>query len=213
MAGAIKDADMERYLEIRITESGKVGEVLRAEAGLTKRQISQAKFRPGGILKNGKQCRVTEIAVPGDRLQVCLEAKGIDSKQLVCPDTGSFIEQGKKQLLAFERQEMEDGLKLQKLQILYEDQDLLVVNKPAGIFVKKMRQHAFGPLAVWIKRPPGFYFLPETRWRQPDCRSRGKKESCRRNIWRLQKDIYQKQLILYSGKKLLYHLPRIRKIP
>ena len=54
-AGAIKDADMERYLEIRITESGKVGEVLRAEAGLTKRQISQAKFRPGGILKNGKQ--------------------------------------------------------------------------------------------------------------------------------------------------------------
>lgn len=50
-AGAIKDADMERYLEIRITESGKVGEVLRAEAGLTKRQISQAKFRPGGILK------------------------------------------------------------------------------------------------------------------------------------------------------------------
>lgn len=120
-AGAIKDADMERYLEIRITESGKVGEVLRAEAGLTKRQISQAKFRPGGILKNGKQCRVTEIAVPGDRLQVCLEAKGIDSKQLVCPDTGSFIEQGKKQLLDFERQEMEDGLKLQKLQILYED--------------------------------------------------------------------------------------------
>ena len=88
-AGAIKDADMERYLEIRITESGKVGEVLRAEAGLTKRQISQAKFRPGGILKNGKQCRVTEIAVPGDRLQVCLEAKGIDSKQLVCPDTSS----------------------------------------------------------------------------------------------------------------------------
>ena len=70
MAGAIKDADMERYLKIRITESGKVGEVLRAEAGLTKRQISQAKFRPGGILKNGKQCRVTEIAVPGDRLQV-----------------------------------------------------------------------------------------------------------------------------------------------
>ena len=101
-AGAIKDA--------RITESVNVGEVLRAEAGLTKRQISQAKFRPGGILKNGKQCRVTEIAVPGDRLQVCLEAKGIDSKQLVCPDTSSFIERGKKQLLDFERQELEEGL-------------------------------------------------------------------------------------------------------
>ena len=33
----------------------------------------------------------------------------------------------------FERQELEDGLKPQKLQILYEDQDLLVVNKPAGM--------------------------------------------------------------------------------
>ena len=50
------------------------------------------------------RCRVTEIAVPGDRLQVCLEAKGIDSKQLVCPDTGSFIEQGKKQLDVYKRQ-------------------------------------------------------------------------------------------------------------
>lgn len=140
-AGAIKDADMERYLEIRITESGKVGEVLRAEAGLTKRQISQAKFRPGGILKNGKQCRVTEIAVPGDRLQVCLEAKGIDSKQLVCPDTSSFIERGKKQLLDFERQELEEGLKPQKLQILYEDQDLLVVNKPAGMVTHPSGSH------------------------------------------------------------------------
>ena len=173
---------MERYLEIRITESGKVGEVLRAEAGLTKRQISQAKFRPGGILKNGKQCRVTEIAVPGDRLQVCLEAKGIDSKQLVCPDTGSFIEQGKKQLLDFERQEMEDGLKLQKLQILYEDQDLLVVNKPAGMVTHPSGSHSQDSisnlLAAYFREknettrirsigrldkgaPPGFYFLPE----------------------------------------------------
>ena len=82
-AGAIKDADMERYLEIRITESGKVGEVLRAEAGLTKRQISQAKFRPGGILKNGKQCRVTEIAVPGDRLQGLIQSNWCVQIQVV----------------------------------------------------------------------------------------------------------------------------------
>ena len=46
-AGAIKDADMERYLEIRITESGKVGEVLRAEAGLTKRQDQSGKVQAG----------------------------------------------------------------------------------------------------------------------------------------------------------------------
>ena len=78
----------------------------------------------------------------------------------------------------FERQELEDGLKPQKLQILYEDQDLLVVNKPVGMvthpsgshyqdsisnllaayFREKMRQYAFGPLDVWIKRPPDFTF-------------------------------------------------------
>ncbi len=44
-AGAIKDADMERYLEIRITESGKVGEVLRAEAGAYKEADQSGKVQ------------------------------------------------------------------------------------------------------------------------------------------------------------------------
>ncbi len=54
-AGAIKDADMERYLEIRITESGKVGRGLRAEARAYKegRSVRQ-KLGPGGILKKWK---------------------------------------------------------------------------------------------------------------------------------------------------------------
>ena len=41
----------------------------------------------------------------------------------------------------FERQELEDGLKPQKLQILYEDQDLLVVNKPAGMVTHPSGSH------------------------------------------------------------------------
>ena len=45
-AGAIKDADMERYLEIRITESGKVGEVLRVRQGLQRgRSVRQSSGR------------------------------------------------------------------------------------------------------------------------------------------------------------------------
>lgn len=51
---------MERYLELTVNREGKVGEILRRQAGLTKKQISQIKFRPGGIQKNGIQCRVTE---------------------------------------------------------------------------------------------------------------------------------------------------------
>ena len=86
---------MERYLEIKITGSGKVGDILRTQAGLTKRQISQAKFRQKGICKNGKQCRVTESAVPGDVIRVCLETGEIDSKQLMSPDKNNFIERRK----------------------------------------------------------------------------------------------------------------------
>ena len=53
---------MNRYLTIYIPKTAvpaPVSRFLRTQAGLTKKQISQAKFRPGGIRKNGQQCRVT----------------------------------------------------------------------------------------------------------------------------------------------------------
>ena len=68
---------MNRYLTIYIPKTAvpaPVSRFLRTQAGLTKKQISQAKFRPGGIRKNGQQCRVTETAYPGDQIIVCLEA-------------------------------------------------------------------------------------------------------------------------------------------
>ena len=43
---------MERYLELTVNREGKVGEILRRQAGLTKKQISQIKFRPGGAKYN-----------------------------------------------------------------------------------------------------------------------------------------------------------------
>ena len=67
---------MERYLEFRIDEQTaeiKIEAFLKKNAGLTKRQISQAKFRLDGITKNGIRCRVTETAYPGDVIRVCLE--------------------------------------------------------------------------------------------------------------------------------------------
>lgn len=101
---------MERYLDIYIPETATpapVSHFLRTQAGLTKKQISQAKFRPGGVRKNGQQCRVTETAYPGDQINVCLETDNVDSSQLLSPEF--------------------------QLDILYEDQDLLIVNKPAGM--------------------------------------------------------------------------------
>ena len=66
---------MERYLEFRIDEQTtelKMEAFLKKNAGLTKRQISQAKFRPDGITRNGVRCRVTETIYPGDVIRVCL---------------------------------------------------------------------------------------------------------------------------------------------
>ena len=104
---------MERYLEVKAARDGKVGEILRTQAGLTKKQISQMKFRPGGIRKNGTQCRVTENAVCGDVIRICLETKETASAQLKTP--------------------LDFKLGFPDLEILYEDQDILAVNKPAGM--------------------------------------------------------------------------------
>ena len=73
---------MNRYLTIYIPKTAvpaPVSRFLRTQAGLTKKQISQAKFRPSGVQKNGQQCRVTETAYPGDQITVCLETDDVDS--------------------------------------------------------------------------------------------------------------------------------------
>ena len=136
---------MERYLEIKVTKPSKVGDILRAQAGLTKKQISQAKFRPGGICKNKKQCRVTEHAAVGDVIRVCLETKETDSGQLEAPieKLPDFSERN----LNEESPKSTDPVwetaqnLYQNLQILYEDQDLLAVNKPAGMVTHPSGSH------------------------------------------------------------------------
>ena len=114
---------MNRYLTIHIPETSApapVSHFLRTQAGLTKKQISQAKFRPGGVQKNGQQCRVTETAYPGDQITVCLETDDVDSAQLESAPAPQF---------------------LPELEILYEDQDILAVNKPAGIVTHPSGSH------------------------------------------------------------------------
>ncbi len=121
---------MERYLEIKIASSkpDTIGNLLKSEAGLTKRQISQAKFRPGGIQKNKKQCRVTETAQKGDVLRVCLETKETDSFLLE-----NWENKEQQAWSSSDQSSSNQGSPWKKLEILYEDQDLLVVNKPAGM--------------------------------------------------------------------------------
>nr|WP_294650153.1 RluA family pseudouridine synthase [uncultured Blautia sp.] len=133
---------MERYLEFRIDEQTteiKIEALLKKNAGLTKRQISQAKFRPDGITKNGIRCRVTETAYPGDVIRICLEEAQTASAHLEHYNrkignknqTDSYCDKASFPI-------SEASL---SLDILYEDTDILAVNKPAGIVTHPTGMH------------------------------------------------------------------------
>ena len=111
------------------------GKILQVQAGLTKKQISRAKFRPKGILCNGVQCRVSKSVSAGDILSVCLEAPSQGSSHLKLPST-----------------------ELSPVRILYEDQDLLAVNKPSGIVTHPSGRHYRDTLSnqvYWYLRQKG----------------------------------------------------------
>ena len=148
---------MNRYLTIHIPETAvpmPVSRFLHTQAGLTKKQISQAKFRPGGIKKNGQQCRVTETAYPGDQIMVCLETDDVDSAQL---ESATFTVNSDHHKSCFHHStdstfcsySTSDACCLSaspshffpELEILYEDQDILAINKPAGIVTHPSGSH------------------------------------------------------------------------
>lgn len=98
-----------------------VGEVLRKSLFLTKKQVSRAKFLPGGITLNGIQVRVSHKFTQPGMLEVLLE-----------PDSYCFA-----QLLPSEG----------NLEILYEDEDVMVVNKPSGMVCHPSHGHYADTLA------------------------------------------------------------------
>ena len=133
---------MERYLEFRIDEQTteiKIETLLKKNAGLTKRQISQAKFRPDGITKNGIRCRVTETAYPGDVIRICLEEAQTASAHL--ENYNHKI--GNKNQTDFycDKASVPISEASLSLDILYEDTDILAVNKPAGIATHPTGMH------------------------------------------------------------------------
>ena len=86
-----------------------------------KKEISRAKFLPDGIRKNGIRCRVTEKTLPGDIIEILLETETQTSAHLT--------------------------VNTEVLDILYEDQDLLAVNKPAGVVTHPQGGHYEDTLA------------------------------------------------------------------
>ena len=156
---------MNRYLTIHIPEAAvpmPISRFLRTQAGLTKKQISQAKFRPSGVQKNGQQCRVTETAYPGDQITVCLETDDVDSLHLesssftissdshsfpLSTDSGSYSDSTASEFAGSDANShiyhspSTTSQLLPELEILYEDQDILAVNKPAGLVTHPSGSH------------------------------------------------------------------------
>lgn len=124
---------MERFLTFEIKKdysSYTVERFLKEQVHLTKRQISQMKFRPDGITKNGVRCRVTERLSTNDILQICLEERDTASSHIENFSTISTDFITKDPLYTdLSHSHFQHPI----LEILYEDEDLLAVNKPAGM--------------------------------------------------------------------------------
>ena len=121
---------MERILSIVVDEpmfqnANQVGKLLKLQFGLTQKQISRLKFQEYGILKNGMKCRVSDPVYIGDEIRICIEETHTDSAHI--------------------------RAKKGDLHILYEDADLLIVNKPAGIVTHPQGMHFEDTLVNWIQ--------------------------------------------------------------
>lgn len=68
-------------------EGQTLDQVLKAGLGLTRKQISQAKFRSRGIIMDGAQVRTTYVCRTGQELRVCVEEDREDTGR-VMPGAG-----------------------------------------------------------------------------------------------------------------------------
>lgn len=102
-------SDMERRVSFQAAEEEAlmtVGQLL-AKRGLTRRQISAAKFRRAGICLNGEPVFVVAPVRPGDLVEILVETKE-DVWDSLAPEPGP-------------------------VEVLYEDEDLIAAVKPANL--------------------------------------------------------------------------------
>ncbi len=139
---------MDRFLEYRLKEEdliqtadGLVNLVLKNCVRVTGHEISGAKYTRDGITVDGHRVRVTERMRPGQTIRVRL--KDFDDPEKILPLEGS-------------------------VEILHEDEDLIIVNKPAGVAVHPSPGHYRDTLANLVAG----YFA--ARGEQTACRIAGR---------------------------------------
>ena len=92
---------------------------LRGEAGLSARTVTRLRHTPGSLLRNGESIRTVDPVCAGDRITVRLP----EETAAIAPEDP-------------------EGLR-----IVYEDEDVLLVNKPAGLAVHPTHNHQGDTLA------------------------------------------------------------------
>ena len=142
--------------------------------GLTRHQLRSAKFRADGIRLNGVGVRTSVMVAPGDLLEICLEADMPvgDSANAAASTVGPAVSAAAPASSAFPL-----------LSILYEDEDLLILDKPAGMVSHPGRGHRGDSLTDlvlayfraqgrslcpgwsggWIRIPPAAFSLRKMR--------------------------------------------------
>ncbi len=115
-----------REEDLAITAGGLVNLILKNCVRVTGHEISAAKFTRDGITCGGRTVHVSERILPGQTLRVVLPE---DERRA-----------GK--ILPVEPPE--------DLDILYEDEDLVIVNKPAGTAVHPSPGHYAGTMANYL---------------------------------------------------------------
>ncbi len=103
-----------------------IGNYLRTK-GYSKHILAELKQIPGRIKLNGRNCHVYEKLQPGDRLLITMIETGPES----CPT-------------------YEPAENTQPPQIVYEDEDILVINKPAFMPVHQSAGHYGDTLADFV---------------------------------------------------------------
>ena len=131
---------MNRILEYRVKDSdldktvgGILVKILKYCMGLTPHEISHAKFTPGGItvLRDGNPVGQYESITVKDRVNA-----GDTIKVLFSDD----LEKDEEKVLAVKGE----------LRILYEDEDVIVLNKPAGVVSHPSHGHYRDSLANYL---------------------------------------------------------------
>lgn len=119
-----------RQEDLESTAEGLVNLILKNCLRVTGHEISRAKYTPDGITVDGKQTRVSERMLPGQTLRVRLPEDPAKDGKMV-PQFGDLPGGG-------------------PLEVLYEDDDVLLVNKPAGIVVHPSPGHYRDTMANYI---------------------------------------------------------------